>query len=452
MSYLHNTAKIFLSILMILYAGNLAASEVLKKRATIDLLGAYSLALENDSRYQGSIFKQQATQTYRAQGRAGLLPQLYGRASFTKTRDLDADFNKNQETSSYGLTLRQPMLNLESYHRYRQISLQADGGDIELRIAEAELKVRVAQVYFQLLAAFDHEQLLEAEHSAIEQQLQQTRSMQRRGQATIADVNEVYSELLSVESRIVEARSQRKIAQTMFERITGVTQAHPARLAHAGEYVQPQRDLGEWLEVARRENLGVLHQKLELEIAGASVKVASARYAPTIDLIAQYVTTDETSDMLPRDKATVLGASVQLNVPLYSGGSTRAAHREAQAEESRARSNFDEALREAAQQVTDAYLQIQGASARISSLKRTIEASEVSLISMQRSVEAGVRTPVDVMYAKRSLFSHRNRLLQAQYDYIIGQLALYFHAGMLTGEHMAQMNDFLESNSQRGEY
>src|SRR3546814_19423478 len=104
-------------------------------RYVLDLSRAWRLALENDHVYRAAISEQAASQTERAQGRAGLLPQIEAgyyrsmiKGSATQPDILSGQPNGSRldyhSLSAY-VHLQQPILKYERYADYRQIGKEA---------------------------------------------------------------------------------------------------------------------------------------------------------------------------------------------------------------------------------------------------------------------------------------------------------------------------------------
>ena len=98
------------------------------------LLDAYQAARQNDPAFQAARFERDAGQYAIDIGLAGLLPTVSITGSYAKNTGerestlVDVTQDLDYYDKQAALTLRQPLFNYESYVRYRQGGVQADGG------------------------------------------------------------------------------------------------------------------------------------------------------------------------------------------------------------------------------------------------------------------------------------------------------------------------------------
>jgi outer membrane protein len=135
----------------------------------------YQLAKTNDPQYKAAQAAYLADSEVRAQARSVLLPQL--NATIFKT---DNEFEliapapsttTDYETDGYTLTLNQTIYHHDYYLQLNQADAQVAAATAQLRDAEQALVLRVAQNYFDVLAAIDNQVFARAEKKAISEQL-----------------------------------------------------------------------------------------------------------------------------------------------------------------------------------------------------------------------------------------------------------------------------------------
>jgi outer membrane protein len=80
---------------------------------------------------------------------------------------------------------------------------------------------------------------------------------------------------------------------------------------------------------------------------------------------------------------------------------------------------------------------------RVQALKQAVVSNEKALESTQAGYEVGTRTTVDVLNARRNLFSARRDYARSRYDYILDTLRLKQAAGIVTVEDLQQINTWL---------
>ena len=128
--------------------------------SALGLMDAYQAALVNDPTLRAARHERDAGQQALPIARAGLLPSVSlssSRANNTGDRSLltpgspsqALDYRSAQDT----LSLRQPLLNVDSVLRYRQGGVQSEYSEAVFSQKEGELAIRVGSAYFDLLLA-----------------------------------------------------------------------------------------------------------------------------------------------------------------------------------------------------------------------------------------------------------------------------------------------------------
>ena len=172
-------------------------------------------------------------------------------------------------------------------------------------------------------------------------------------------------------------------------------------------------------------------------------KNRSANY-PTVDLVANYITSNAAGSMYGVGVDNInRSIGVQLNVPIYQGGALNSKWREAEHNRERVRQELENARRSVAQQTRQAYLGVVSGIAQVKALQQALISSASVLESSKLGQEVGVRTNLDVLNAQQQLYSTRRDLYQAEYNYLLSQLQLKAAAGMLEEADLARVNQAL---------
>src|SRR6266581_4207115 len=99
-------------------------------------------------------------------------------------------FTRNPRLYGYQLTLTQPVFRLQNWNQYDQAEFQVKQAEAAFGQAAQDLMLRVAQAYFDVLAAQDSLALVRAQKAAISEQLAQAKRNFEVGTATITDTHE----------------------------------------------------------------------------------------------------------------------------------------------------------------------------------------------------------------------------------------------------------------------
>jgi outer membrane protein len=155
----------------------------------------------------------------------------------------------------------------------------------------------------------------------------------------------------------------------------------------------------------------------------------------------------EDANLLPKGPADsdiwndVIG--VQLNVPIYSGGSVRSQSKQAVYEHRASREQLERVARETERQVRDSYLSVESEISRVRALARAVQSTETALRATEAGFEVGTRTTVDVLDARRNLFEAQRDYARSRYDYVVNALVLKQAAGNLSAADLQEVNGWL---------
>ncbi len=437
--------QLFLVILLAANSGAQAA----------DLLETFHAAQANDPVFAAARATQQAGQEKLSQGRSLLAPSISFSANST-FNDLTTQYNpavppiftggENRYNShGYGVTLVQPLLRQQNWLAYSESELQAAQAGMQLKIAEQDLILRVAQAYFDVLIAQDSVQLVEAQKIAISEQLEQAKRNFEVGSATITDTLEAQARYDLTGAQLIAAQNNLEIKRSALQQLIN---AMPKELKPLGKeltLVSPQpADMEKWVETAQLNNLQLAIAQAGAEIAEKEVTRNRGGHYPTVDLVANYSQTNANGGSFGVGTDTTnKSVGVQLNIPLFQGGAVNSKWREAEANHERAKQELENARRNVAQQTRQAYLGVVSGIAQVNALQQALASSESVLEASKLGHEVGVRTNLDVLNAQQQLFSTRRDLYQAQYNYLLSQLRLKQAVGSLGEDDLSKANQAL---------
>ncbi len=418
-----------------------------------DLLETFHAAQANDPVFAAARAKQQAEQEKLPQGRALLLPAVNLNANTTYNNQSvqylgafpfpNGNFGFN--SNGYGVTVVQPLFRQQNWVAYSESELQVAQSEIELKIAEQDLILRVAQAYFDVLIAQDSVQLVEAQKSAISEQLEQAKRNFEVGSATITDTLEAQSRYDLTNSQEIATQNDLEIKRSALQQLIN---AAPQDLKPLGKEIKletPQpADMEKWVDAAQLTNLQLAVAQAGLQIAEKEVARNRGGHYPTVDLVANYSQSNASgSNFGVGIDSTNKSVGVQLNMPLFEGGAVDSKWREAQANRERARQLLEDARRNAAQQTRQAYLGVVSGISQVNALKQALASSQSMLDASKLGHDVGVRTNLDVLNAEQQLYSTRRDYYQAQYNYLLSRLRLQAALGSLSEADLSKENQAL---------
>jgi outer membrane protein len=428
-----------------------------------DLIQVYQQALANDATYASARASLSASRERIIQGRAGLLPTVGISGALSKN---DSDFDpwnagqlgtlpngqpgiigssgSNLRTNEYTLALQQPLYRWDRWETYQQSKLQQAIGEAQFAQAQQDLITRVAQAYFDVLAAQDKLESIRAQKNATTEQLASAKRNFEVGTQTITDTHEAqaaYDLVLAQEFAAVNDLDNKRNA---LQAIIGTAPGNLAALKPGTTLAVPQpATVDPWVSSAENQNYGVTVSQLQVEIATRDISRNRAGHMPTLDLVASSTRRDVNGRTGSSGDTKNNAIGLQWSVPIFSGYAVTSRVRESIALEDRARNELEATRRNAALQARQSFLGVSSGLAQVKALEAAEVSSQSALESNKLGYQVGVRINIDVLNAQRQLYQTRTDLSRARYDVIVNGLRLKAAAGSLRETDLTPVNSLL---------
>jgi len=414
-----------------------------------DLIDVFTLSLKSDPQLLAEAASRLAVGELDDQAVANFLPQVDLTANTNKTRvDASAqNFGGQTDYNNHGYTLSlvQPIYRRENFVQKTQAEIAIDGASYSYAVAEQSLILRVAERYFAVLGAEDDLTFAVAEKEAIAKQLEQIQQRFDVGMATITDVTEAQAAFDLASAAVIEAENALANANEQLRETTGQYVEDLAELEAASPLVSPEpANINEWSETALTQNPSIMVARANVNTAEQTIELQKSGHYPSLDLVAQKSYDSQSDGNFSGSSQThtdVIG--IQLNVPIYEGGAVVSRTREASYRLDEAMQNEEQQRRFVTRQTRESYNGVISGISRVQALKQAVVSNEKALESTQAGYEVGTRTTVDVLNARRNLFSARRDYARSRYDYILNTLRLKQAAGIVTVEDLQQINTWL---------
>lgn len=422
------------------------------------LAEVYRLALDNDAELAAAEAAVRAGREAWPQARAAALPTLTASAAVSEvdrevTQTPFADqpdgggsdrptppFSDSFRSEQFGVELRQPLFDWSIPAQLRQGRDRVTIAELDFKTVEVQLRARVMQAYLGYLRAEAKLEFAREERAAIEGDLERTRGRYEVGELSVTALREAQAASDLAEARIIEARTALDEAREQLHEITG--RWYETLPGIAGQpSLEPPRPVGSdaWVGTAMKYNSVYLIALLEARIAENEITRRQSGFLPDLDLVAAYADSDDTEFVFgsaANDTRIGLEASWQL----FSGGRTRSETRQARALYDQAHAELDNARRQVAAAVRNAYRRVESEIARARALDRAVASARTALESVEAEFEVGERTQADVLNARRSLYGALTDRATARYDFFSGVVDLKLYTGILSTEDLMRLD------------
>ncbi len=400
-----------------------------------------------DAQYASARAAYQAGQEKSVQGRAGLLPSvnLGGNIRYNDVNSTLPGGDANYASNGLSINAAQPLFRKQNQVQYEQSKGQVKIAGMQLKVAEQDLILRVAQAYFDVLQAQDNISFINSQKAAITEQLASAKRNFEVGTATITDTHEAQARFdLAVAQEIAEQNSL-SIRQRALEKLIGKPAGSLDTLVDLKQLKTDSGSIDEWAARAGEGNLQAEIQRLAKSIADQEVERNRAGHYPTVDAVAGYTINNGQNFGTQQVDTRTATIGVELNLPIYQGGLTSSRVREAVANQEKARQDVEVATREAGLQARQAWLNVNSGIARVSALEQALVSTQAQLDSTKLGLEVGVRTNLDVLNAEQQVLSARRDLAGARYAYLLSGLSLKAAAGSLSPADLTGIDQHLHT-------
>ena len=415
----------------------------------------YEAALGYDATYQSALASARASQARADQARAGLLPQVGMQAgaqhNWSETSVLGGSSSRAFNTLNAALVGSQPLYRPANRIALNQGQRAAEAAQINLAGAEQDLIVRLAQAYFDVLAAQDTLASVRALKAAVNEQLQAARRNFEVGTTTITDTREAQARFDLATAQEVATENDLRVKKLALDQLVGRSGVEPRPLAQP--ITLPPLQPGEvaaWVEQATEQHPGVRQARAALDIARLETDKARAGHRPTLDLQAsvgqtRYPDGNPSLSAAPRASARTTNASVGvvLNWPLFAGFAVENRIRETLSLEDKAQADLDNVQRAVSQATRAAFFGVQSGLGQVKALQAAEASSLTALQANQLGYQVGVRINIDVLNAQSQLYQTQRDLARARYEVLLGGLRLKQAAGALSDADLTPINQML---------
>ncbi len=198
------------------------------------------------------------------------------------------------------------------------------------------------------------------------------------------------------------------------------------------------KNYDEALEYALQKNFSIRQAKNMLNSKGYEVYANTGALLPQVsaDAAASHTKADNsgyTGDVTTDD----VEFGVNMSIPLYEGGATRAKIRQSKYQKWQAQETVMEARRAVESTVSSAWEYMKANEAQIYAIKDQVKANAIALDGVQKEEALGNRTVLDVLDAYQELLNSNVNEVTARRDYYVSAMQLLVAMGKLTAKELS---------------
>lgn len=355
--------------------------------------------------------------------------------------------NVHSTTKKIGVSLRQSLYNAGNAAKIEQAEQSLLVSESDLKMAEDDLTVRLAQAYFDVLAAQDVLSTTQANKKALAEQLASAKRSFEVGNATITDTREAQARHDLATAQEIAATNDLNVKRIALDQLVGRQNVTPDPLRAPASLDQlAPGQMADWVALTDQAPL-VRKAEVALKVAQTEISKARAGHLPTLDGVVNVGRTDlDTASSTVKTSAgagTSASVGVELNVPLFAGFAVQNRVKEVLALQEKSERDVDNAKRSVALATRQAFSGVQSGLAQVKAYEAAESSAKLALEATQLGYRVGVRINKDVLDAQTQLTSTRKDLFKARYDVIVGTVKLRQVSGSLKADDLLELNKLL---------
>jgi len=418
---------VFLLIFVGLFLPFRAAAEApIKKGETLELERCIEIALKNHPGIRAAAHALKAGESRVGQAKAGYYPQVSGSASYSRTDPTTTagrfSTSGGSVYDSYGssVALNQNLFDFgktSTQVRIQNFNLDASRSDFDA--TNAQVVFGVKQSYYGLLLTKRNREVAREVVGQYEQHLGRAKGFFEVGLKPKFDVTKAEVDLSNAKLNLLKAGNAFRLAQVTLNNAMGLPEAPDYEIQDSLAFQRVEIVLDQSMKKAydRRPDLqSILAKKKSFD---ETITLQKKGYTPYVTGNAGY---GWGGDSFPLDPGWNIGAT--LNIPLFSGFSTKYQVEEARANLDVLKAN-EETLRQSIfLEVKQAWLNLQEAADRIVTAEIIVRQAAENLELANGRYAAGVGNPIEVTDALVAESNAKTSFVAALYDYKMAQATL----------------------------
>jgi len=429
---------------VLLCAGVLAALPACAASTVTSLGELFSIAHDSEPGYRAARASLDASRARTRQAFGAMLPQISATASSNGNRRRYDTLDKVTHTlhdryhgDTGQVSLTQPLwrpANTASLHQAEQVERQTE---YQLKDTEQQLYQKLASSWFDLMEARDAVDFTAAQRDALRAQWDIARraaELGAQGEPQAEDAHAKYEEA-AADAASAEADHATKLAA--LEQWVGP--AEDLQQPYLDEQFELPDLLGDDLDawLTRIDTSSPALRAASRAVAAAEEEVSKQRagHQPTLDMVASYSNTDQNVGNFPGQagyRIRTFTVGLQLNVPIYSGGTQSAKVAEALALRDKARDDLEAARRQAILNVKTAFLTWRAGLAKARAARIAIASAQRALAVAEHGTERGLKTAADTLAAQQQIAASRRDMHKGRYQQLTSYIKLRATLGDLS--------------------
>jgi outer membrane protein len=414
-----------------------------------DLQAAYQQAASSSPLIAQARAQLEADLAGKPLARAALLPHVNADASGGLNTAHVTGFGAQTISTGYhsdifSASLTESIFNGQAFTAMQQSDSRIRASEAALAYAQQVVALEVTQAYFGVLQAQANQRVAQQQMDLLQSIDKQTRASLQVGSGDIITVQEVQAQLDTARADLITANNAVTVAKNQLERLTH----QPVEALQDITTLQPtgpQPDtIDPWLASALKNQPLLQQAQATLKVSEQQVQYAKRARWPTLTLsgIGQHAA----GMLVPPVAIDQIGASLNLSIPIYEGGSTRAGIHQAEALSKASRANVVNIQDQIKLETQTAFQDLEDSVAQFQATQQSVTSAKVSMDGTRKGYEIGSRSIIDLLTATTNYAAAQRNYYLALYTQLVARTQLKSAAGVLTPGDIEAINTLLDSS------
>lgn len=345
--------------------------------------------------------------------------------------------NPDGDRYSYSAKISQPLFNgLQTINSVKSADSMVLSEQNNLYNVEQTVFIDASTAYLDVVQNKAIVDLQKNNEKLLKKRLDETVQRFNVGEVTRTDVSQARARYARAKADRISSEGTLEASKAVYAKIIGIAPVDVKAPEGEIDKFLPKTP-EEALEYAKAHNYSIRQAKNYFDSKDYDVKTNTGALLPQVSLdgVASRTRnyTDNISGVKEQDD---LEWSVNMSIPLYEGGETRAKIRQSKYQKWQAQEQVLETERLVTSNVTSAWEYMVANKAMITSIKEQVRANEIALDGVQKEEALGNRTILDVLDAYQELLNSNVEEVKARRNYYVSAMTLLQAMGRLTARDL----------------
>lgn len=364
----------------------------------------------------------------------------------TKNNEVGTNTTNDNSQESIGAKVSQPIFNgFQTVNSVKAADSQVRSEQNNLYTVEQSVFLDASTAYMDVSRDAAIVDLQKNNEKLLKKRLDETNQRFNVGEVTRTDVSQAQARYSKAVSSRISSEGDYEASKAVYVKIIG---SSPQDLTEPKEIAKLlPKSFEEANTYALENNYAIQQAKHNFNAQSYNVAVNNGALLPQVSLdgIAMKNNTDYDSKA-GKDKTDNIEIGLNMTVPLYNAGESRAKIRQSKYQKWQAQEQLLETERAVRSSVASAWEYMVSNDSKIKSIIDQVKANGIALDGVQKEEALGNRTILDVLDAYQELLNSNVEEVKARRDYYVSGMQLLLAMGKLTAKDLDLKVDLYNPN------